>query len=205
MDASIVIALVGGVSFGLGIWISGKYVFGSNIKKANNERETLANQLDDIETLIRHDRKEFLKVDALGMTRDELAAFQKQAKESGGTEGAWPEDPYEAVKVILKEWHSMRRLMLDAEARAVAAEWRSAQFPALMEINTDYTEIVAGTRNLLSTGAAAPFGVYTGRFNPFSKLALFLIEQSLRAPGVKEALAPLESHVDVNAGLKGSL
>ena len=143
--------------------------------------DKLIDELLEIKTFIREDRENFLKVDALGMTRDELAAFQKQARESGGTEGAWPEDPYEAVKVILAEWHSMRRQMLDAEARATAAEWRSAQYPNLEKVNAEYVEIVAGIRDNLMTGPNAPFGMYTGRFPDFPKLALFLAENGIKA------------------------
>ncbi len=171
----------------------------SRMRKSNERLAFMHNEDDavfeSLKAIIREDRENFLKVDAHGMTRDELAAFQKQAKESGGTAGAWPEDPCETVKAILVEWHAMRGKMMDAEARANAAEWRSLQYESLQGINTEFNDIVAGVRDRLSASPDSPFGVYTGRFPNFAKLCLFLIDRALRAPGLKEAQAPPEDKI----------
>lgn len=154
--------------------------------------------ISNIKKIIREDRENFLKVDAHGMTRDELAAFQKEAKESGGTAGAWPEDPCEAVKAILADWHIMRGKMIDAEAKAAAAEWRSAQYESLQVINAEFSDIVAGVRDRLATSPDSPFGIYTGRFPNFAKLALFLVDRALAAPPEMTAQAPKEGDQNVS-------
>lgn len=162
------------------------------VDKQNKAIGLIESREDEIKRVIREDRENFLKVDAFGMTRDELAAFKKQAKESGMYD-SWPEDPCEAVKKILAEWHSMHDRMQGAVAAANAAEWRSSQYESLSAANAELVEIIAGVRDMLSTGPHSPFGAYTGRFPTFSRLVLFLLEQALRAPGgVIQAQAPPE-------------
>ncbi len=190
--------------------IAGFFLFAQqwqiNRMRKSNERLAFMHSEDDavfaeLKSIIREDRENFLKVDAFGMTRDELAAYQKQAKESG-MYGAWPDDPCEAVKAILVEWHAMRRKMMDAEARANAAEWRSAQYESLQAVNTEFNDIVAGVRDRLSTSPDSPFGIYTGRFPTFAKLCLFLVDRSLAPGAPPESLSKLDQ--DVAKGLKGA-
>jgi hypothetical protein len=134
--------------------------------------------LNGIIQAINDDRTAFLS----SMTRDERAAYR-------GAYADASEDPTQTVRTILSDWHDMRRKMLNAEAAANAAAVRDLQHGPLQQANAELVEIITGTRNRLQTSPESPFGIYTGRFPTFSRLALFLIDQALRAPGVQESIA----------------
>lgn len=168
-------------------WFMGRMMKadGEKITDLIDRCDTLAGQtnVEDIVGLVRNDRQKFLD----SMTRDELAAYD------GNKDLPVVEDLYEFIRNLLKDWHKMRMDMLTAQAAANASAVRDTQHAALQAANAELVEIIAGTRARLATSNDSPFGIYTGRFPTFARLALFLIDQALRAPGM--AQAPPESAV----------
>ncbi len=71
-----------------------------------------------------------------------------------------------------------------AENKLAAVDVRDSHYPALQEANAFQVAMVSGVKAHLRTSEQAPFGRYTGRFNKFEDLCLFLMFDA--PPGTRD-------------------